>query len=249
MDIRRVKTRILRAREQGWFTPETPHLEFQRRGNSPRGYREAAVLFLINKDLKVLVTKRSMEVSSFKGQACLPGGSFEQNDKSLISTALREAQEEVGLNPRDVEVVCAFPPCYTIYPTLTLVTPVVAITMVNTDSLNLQPDPTEVDSLYWVPLQFFIGCKKRLLKRSGLLAVYGFDFEDPDTKLCHFIYGLTSHLCMYLSSLVLHATVLHAPHYKPYFIKEASPDQQNSDLMVLHMAKIVDYVDNTISKL
>ncbi len=70
--------------------------------------RESAVLVPLSwegEDPFLLVTKRSMSVEHHKGEISFPGGRTEESDESLIFTALREAEEEIGLNPEDVEVL------------------------------------------------------------------------------------------------------------------------------------------------
>ena len=62
-------------------------------------------LFAREKQYHVLYTQRSDEVNFHKGQVCFPGGTREESDSSLLATALREVQEEIGLNPEDVEVI------------------------------------------------------------------------------------------------------------------------------------------------
>lgn len=231
MDIDQVKANILRVQERGWFVPGSLMIDKWPRGKSPKGYREAAVLFLINQDLKVLLTKRSMSVSNFKGHSCLPGGSLESNDRSLLETALREAQEEVNLDPKDVEVVCALPPIFTIHPSLTIVTPVVAITRMDTSQLKLCPNPAEVDALYWVPLQFFISSPPtRTMVTTS--TTHAFDFLDPETEEVHVIYGLTAYVCIILSSIALQKHPANVPEHKAYLIKETAADDQGIKLLL-----------------
>jgi 8-oxo-dGTP pyrophosphatase MutT (NUDIX family) len=62
-------------------------------------------LFYDNGSLHVLFTKRSDEVNFHKGQVCFPGGGPEPCDLSLLQTALREAEEEIGLKAKDVELL------------------------------------------------------------------------------------------------------------------------------------------------
>ncbi len=75
----------------------------------PRGdLRESAVLIPLSwegNEPSILVTKRSMAVEHHKGEISFPGGRAEETDKDLIFTALREAEEEIGLNPGDVEIL------------------------------------------------------------------------------------------------------------------------------------------------
>ena len=70
MDLSKVKANFLQLERKGWFLPGAPQhkLKFPHDGISPKGYREAAVLFLINKQLQVLLSKRSSHVSNFEGE-------------------------------------------------------------------------------------------------------------------------------------------------------------------------------------
>ncbi len=72
------------------------------------GANLAAVLIpLYEKDGRqhVILTKRSQLVEHHKGEISFPGGMFDQTDTDLRMTALREAYEEVGIHPDDVEVL------------------------------------------------------------------------------------------------------------------------------------------------
>src|SRR5438477_3032478 len=75
--------------------PDTPH-------------RRAAVLLLLyprSGEDYIIFTRRTDTVEHHKGQISLPGGSQDPTDPDAIYTALREAQEEIGLDPSMVEVV------------------------------------------------------------------------------------------------------------------------------------------------
>uniref|UniRef100_F7BEK5 Nudix hydrolase 7 n=1 Tax=Callithrix jacchus TaxID=9483 RepID=F7BEK5_CALJA len=62
-------------------------------------------------NLHLLFTVRSDKLRRAPGEVCFPGGKQEPTDKDDAATALREAQEEVGLRPHQVEVVCCLVPC------------------------------------------------------------------------------------------------------------------------------------------
>ena len=75
-------------------------------------FLEASVLIPIltfKKDLEILLTKRSNSLRNHPGQIAFPGGKKDQIDSSPIETALRETQEEVGLNPKNVEIIASLP--------------------------------------------------------------------------------------------------------------------------------------------
>ena len=72
-------------------------------------FLEASVLIPIltfKKDLEILLTKRSNNLKNHPGQIAFPGGKKDKSDSSPIETALRETQEEVGLNPKKCRDNC-----------------------------------------------------------------------------------------------------------------------------------------------
>src|SRR6266566_5628799 len=68
--------------------------------------RPAAVLMpIVERDEpSVLFTRRTEHLPSHAGQVCFPGGRFHADDKTLIQTALREMEEEIGLSPDTVDI-------------------------------------------------------------------------------------------------------------------------------------------------
>ena len=62
-------------------------------------------LFSDGKEYHLLLTQRSSDVLQHKGQISFPGGKPHKADSSLLETALRESWEEIGLDPKDVEIV------------------------------------------------------------------------------------------------------------------------------------------------
>jgi 8-oxo-dGTP pyrophosphatase MutT (NUDIX family) len=77
------------------------------RSEQPK-YKRAAVLipfFEEAGDYKILFTKRTNRVEHHKGQISFPGGSVDEEDDTVVETVLREAQEEIGLERDDVEIL------------------------------------------------------------------------------------------------------------------------------------------------
>ena len=75
---------------------------------SPSGFRRAAVLLPLYETEAgphFVLTKRTESVPTHKGQISFPGGGFQAADGDLLTTALRESEEEIGLRPSDVTVV------------------------------------------------------------------------------------------------------------------------------------------------
>ncbi len=101
--------------------------------------------------LHVLLTLRPTHMNSHSGQIAFPGGKADPEDRDAVATALREAQEEVGLGPEFVQVMGTLP----IYTTGSafIVTPVVALV---DPGFHLQPNPDEVADVFEVPLDFLM---------------------------------------------------------------------------------------------
>ena len=107
--------------------------------------------------VSVLLTQRTAHLSKHAGQISFPGGRQEPTDPDPVATALREAQEEVGLDPSRVRVLGTLPT----YATGTgfMVTPVVGLIDPLEDEmqrLKLQADANEVADIFEVPLPFLM---------------------------------------------------------------------------------------------
>ena len=113
---------------------------------------EAAVLIgLIRRPsgLAVLYTERSAELRSHSGQIAFPGGKIDPTDTDAAAAALREAWEEVDLDPAEASVLGFMPPYFT--GSNYLITPVVAVVE---PSRPFIPNPSEVQSVFEVPLDW-----------------------------------------------------------------------------------------------
>ncbi len=99
----------------------------------------------------VLLTQRTAHMSTHSGQIAFPGGKRDAGDADLHATALREAHEEVGLQPEFVEVLGDLP----VYSTVSgfAVTPVVALVH---EGVSLVRNTYEVEDVFEVPLDFLM---------------------------------------------------------------------------------------------
>jgi 8-oxo-dGTP pyrophosphatase MutT (NUDIX family) len=114
----------------------------------------AAVLIPIvlhQSGLTVVFTRRTDHLQDHGGQISFPGGRSEPEDATLVETALREALEETGLQPLQVEVIGTLPEYHTV--TGYCVTPVLGLIA---PPVVWSPDPFEVAEVFEVPLAFLM---------------------------------------------------------------------------------------------
>ncbi len=94
----------------------------------PEGARKAAVLLAVTGDARLVMIRRARDGGAHSGQMAFPGGAVESVDQSLEAAALREAHEEVGLDPSEVRLLGSLTPLYipisnyTIYPVVGYIT-------------------------------------------------------------------------------------------------------------------------------
>ena len=132
----------------------TPEFSGDGRPTLDRPVRPAAVLLALTpreSGLHVLLTRRTEHLRDHGGQVSFPGGRAEDDDPDAAATALREAEEEVGMAPERVRVIGELPSYRTI--TAYQVTPVVAL--VEPD-VTLRLDAFEVAEAFEVPLDFLM---------------------------------------------------------------------------------------------
>lgn len=109
-------------------------------------------LFYNQGQYHVLLTERSDEVNFHKGQVCFPGGSREPSDSSLLQTALREIEEEIGLKAKDVEILGEFDDNVALTSNY-VISPFVAFIPY---PYPFKVDSREIKEIFSVPLSFFM---------------------------------------------------------------------------------------------
>ena len=125
---------------------------------------------------QVILTRRSMNMKNHSGQISFPGGKFEEEDKSLDTTALREANEEIGLSALNVCLLGALPSHETV--TGFRIFPFIGIVTGYENHIN---SSAEVSEVFKVPLELLLNKRsysKHIVKwnnekRSYLAVPYG----------------------------------------------------------------------------
>lgn len=141
---------------------------FRLPGREGRATPAAVLVPLVNRDegLTVLLTQRSPDLADHPGQISFPGGRMDPGDADLGATALREAQEEVGLHGSRVSLLGELAS----YDTVTgyRVTPVVGWVE---PPFSIAPDPVEVADVFEVPLAFLLdpAHQQRHFRMQGLV--------------------------------------------------------------------------------
>jgi 8-oxo-dGTP pyrophosphatase MutT (NUDIX family) len=142
-------------------------------GREAAALTAAAVLVPIVRrepELTVIFTQRTTHLKAHSGQVSFPGGRAEPHDPTPEFTALREAQEEIGLPMERVEVLARMPDYLT--RTGFRVTPVVGLLE---PPFELIPDPREVQEVFEVPLAFLLDARnhqRRTRELQGRMVGY-----------------------------------------------------------------------------
>jgi 8-oxo-dGTP pyrophosphatase MutT (NUDIX family) len=141
---------------------------------------------------EVVLTRRALHLANHPGQVSFPGGAAEQSDDSAVSTALREAYEEIGLKPASVTPIGFLDRFdsisdYRVLPVVGLIKPPV----------NWVIDRSEVEEAFTIPLSVVLDptrYKKREIKGDTRnYVLHSIDWQGHD------IWGLTAAMLINLS--------------------------------------------------
>lgn len=183
--------------------------------NERRASRHASVLvpLVMHEDgLRLLLTRRDPRLSVHAGQISFPGGGRDPEDRDAVHTALREAEEEIGLAPSMVETLGCMP----LYTTVTgfAITPVVALVDARA---RWRLQQSEVAEVFEVPLAFLMDPAHHELRgwdtpeaacaQPGAgpdrRVFFAMPWHDPGTGRSYFIWGATAAMIRNLYRLLI----------------------------------------------
>lgn len=147
LDPSELRRRIGRRRPLELITGDADH----RRQAEDKTQAAVLVGIVAHPTPTVILTQRTAHLRDHAGQISFPGGRVEDVDQDVVATALRETEEEVGLQPHHIDILGTLPPYdtitgYRVHPVVGWIDPPVAF----------EPDPHEVADVFEVPLAFIL---------------------------------------------------------------------------------------------
>jgi 8-oxo-dGTP pyrophosphatase MutT (NUDIX family) len=164
--------------------------------------RKAAVLIAVteSKDPELIYTLRSNKVGSHGGEVSFPGGMYEEQDDNLENTALRESEEETGLDRNKVSILG---PIDTVVSRFNIsVTPYVGIVP---HDIELNDSSEEIEACFRVPLSFLLRDKRHRndeINRNGdIFFMPAYEYNS------YIIWGLTAMMTVDFLNIALDAGI------------------------------------------
>jgi len=143
------------------------------------------LLYLEDNEIHFFLTKRSNELEHHKGQISLPGGTQEENEE-LTHTALRETQEEIGINKTSISIIGSMTPLF-VPVTGFMIHPFIGY---SSNKLEPTPDPSEVEAIFSVNISDLLNETNQTIEKRN---IRGYDVEVPYFKLNNYeVWGATS---------------------------------------------------------
>ncbi|HEY7283164.1 MAG TPA: CoA pyrophosphatase [Actinomycetota bacterium] len=155
--------------------------------------------------LSLVFTERHADLSRHAGEISFPGGMSEPGDDDLAATALREAQEEIGVDPASVDLLGVLPPLPT-FVTQIVIVPFVGLLRERPDYV---PSPTEIESIIEAPVARLAEIERQVQHEHDGRIWIGHAY-DVDGKV---IWGATGHILKGFLDLIRKEApwMLHAP--------------------------------------
>jgi 8-oxo-dGTP pyrophosphatase MutT (NUDIX family) len=156
------------------------------------------VAFVFGPDPGILLTKRTAHLSRHAGQVAFPGGRIDPGDASAEAAALREAEEEIGLDPARVELLGRLGDYVT--GTGYRVTPVLAALpeTLGLDDLGLRLSPHEVDAAFVLPLSVLLDPGAPRRRRAHYRGRWREFWVWPHPE--HYIWGATAAILVQIAT-------------------------------------------------
>ncbi len=165
----------------------------------PHGLIRAAVLLPLlesSRGVEILLTRRTNEVKSHRGQVSFPGGTVSPADEGVIDTALRETEEEIGLSRSQIKILGTLPPIstvstgYFVYPSVATLLP----------PLNFKLNTREVKEIFTVPVEFILSEQNWRLDpvetQDGTFTTFYFRYQG------YLVWGMTARLLRKFKEIV-----------------------------------------------
>ena len=165
---------------------------------SKNNSKPAAVLILLyleDNEIYFFLTKRTDELENHKGQISLPGGTQEKNEK-LIDTALRETQEEIGINKTSISIIGTITPLF-VPVTGFMIYPFIGYSI---NKLDPKPDPVEVETIFSVNIFDLLNKDNRTAEQRN---IRGYNVKVPYFKLNDYqVWGATAMILSEFKDLI-----------------------------------------------
>jgi len=152
-----------------------------------RVLKPAAVLIAVTQSGRLILTQRAAHLKHHAGQVAFAGGRKDDTDRDLTHTALREAQEEIGLDPMAVDVLGALPSHETV--SNYAMTPIVAMVP---DDLTFVAEPGEVAEVFTVPLSHVLNVENFRIEGRHWRGTKRFYYTVPYGP--YYIWGATARI-------------------------------------------------------
>jgi 8-oxo-dGTP pyrophosphatase MutT (NUDIX family) len=163
-------------------------------------YKNSGVLILIypkNNDWHTVLTERNIYPGTHSGQISLPGGQYEEKDGSLEATALRESEEEIGIQAKDVQIIGRLTKLY-IPPSNFMVYPFIGYLNYTP---KIIPDPNEVQSIIEIGVDIF--SNQHIRKEKPMTLSTGQVIQTPFFDIQrHTVWGATAMILSEFAELI-----------------------------------------------
>lgn len=201
---------IERLRKIGMEKKESSHHSTLRRASVLVPLFERSIGYNNNDGIHVLLTRRPSSMKSHGGEVCFPGGKMDdEDDGDDVRTALREANEEIGLDPQSVNVLSRMG---TIESKHSLcVTPIIGIVTPPefAEPCRLTINTNEVEKAFAVPLRYFCDSMnncvsaEKIMWRGENFTLRTYNYDDMENDNNRFvIWGLTAHILWLVARIV-----------------------------------------------